>query len=118
VEENQRVLEEFLNRLKQQRLEPGTMDRARAQARAQFINRLAGNAGLAEMLGFYQANFGDWRKLFVNLDAYAKVTADDIQRVLIKYFVPTTRTTVSAVLPGQMTLMPAPPPEKRTGDKQ
>jgi predicted Zn-dependent peptidase len=118
VEENQRTLEEFLNRLKQQRLDPGTMDRARAQARAQFINRLSGNAGLAGMLGFYQANFGDWRKLFVNLDAYAKVTADDMQRVLIKYFVPMTRTTVSAVLPGQMTLMPAPPPEKRAGDKQ
>ena len=33
VEENQRTLEEFLNRLKQQRLDPGAMDRAPADRR-------------------------------------------------------------------------------------
>ena len=34
----------------------------------------------------YYANYGDWRKLFTDLDDIDKVTADDVQRVAAQYF--------------------------------
>ena len=37
-------------------------------------------------------NFGDWRKLFTQMDEINKVTADDVQRVAKKYFVEQMRT--------------------------
>src|SRR5207248_1744552 len=62
-DELQKALDELLNRLKQQKLDGNTLARAKAQARVMTISRLTSNAGLAGMLGAYQANYGDWRKL-------------------------------------------------------
>jgi predicted Zn-dependent peptidase len=101
VEENETALEQYLNRLKMQKIDKPIIDRAKAQARVMMVNRMTGNAGLAGMLGVYQANYGDWRKLFSSADDLDKVTADDLQRVLLRYFVPSSRTTVHTVLPGQ-----------------
>jgi predicted Zn-dependent peptidase len=101
VEENEKALDEYLNRLKQQRMELPVIDRAKAQARVVLVNRLSSNAGIAGLLGNYQAEYGDWRKLFANADSLAKVSADDLQRVLQRYFVPTSRTTVYTILSGQ-----------------
>ena len=53
------------------------------------------------MLAVYQANYGDWRKLFSEIDDLNKVTAADLQRVMIKYFVPTGRTSAYTAVPGQ-----------------
>jgi predicted Zn-dependent peptidase len=122
ADELQRALDEFLNRLKQQRLDDNTMVRARAQARAMLMNRLGGNAGLAAMLGMYQGGYGDWRKLFLTVGEVNKVTADEIQTVLLKYFVPISRTTAYTVFPGQSGMTPAtrpaPPAVTKPGDKQ
>jgi predicted Zn-dependent peptidase len=106
VDENEKALEDYLNRLKLQRMELPLIDRAKALARATLVNRLAGNTGLAGMLGVYQATYGDWRKLFTAADDLSKVTADDLQRALVKYFVPANRTTVHTVLPGQLEAAP------------
>ena len=101
VEENQKALEEFLNRLKLQPWETNILTRARAQARAIYLNHLAGSSGLAAMLASYEGSYGDWHKLFASTDEVNKVTSEDLQRVLIKYFIPTGRTTVYTVFPGQ-----------------
>jgi predicted Zn-dependent peptidase len=115
-DELQKALDELLNRLKQQKLDSNTLARAKAQARVITINRLTSNAGLAGMLGAYQANYGDWRKLFLVADDYGKVSADDIQRVLVRYFIPTARTMAYTVLPGQSGATPAAKPPQ-PGDK-
>jgi predicted Zn-dependent peptidase len=107
VEENERALEVYLNRLKMQPIEKPVIDRAQALVRVSVLNRLNSNAGLAELLGTYQAEYGDWRKLFATTDELNKVTAEDLQRVLTKYFVPASRTTVHTVLPGQPEAAPA-----------
>jgi predicted Zn-dependent peptidase len=101
VEENQRALDEFLNRLKMQSWEPNLLTRAKAQARAIYLGRLSGNGGLAAMLAAYQGIFGDWRKLFLSTEEINQVTSEDLQKILVKYFVPAGRTTVYTVFPGQ-----------------
>jgi zinc protease len=110
VDENQKALEEALNRLKMQKVDLNTLARAKAQARAGVLNRLGGNAGLAGMLGVFQGTYGDWRKLFTTMDDYNKVTVDDIQRLVAMYFVPTARTVAYTVPPGQSGGGPAPAP--------
>ena len=117
ADELQRALDEFLNRLKQQRLDDNTMVRARAQARVTLMNRLGGNAGLAAMLGLYRGGYGDWRKLFLTVGEVNKVSAGDIQRVLLKYFVPIGRTTAYTMYPGQSGMPPAPRPSPPAVDK-
>ena len=52
-----------------------------------MIRQLDSNSGLASLLSSYQANFGDWRKLFTSIDEINQVTAEDVQRVAQTYFV-------------------------------
>jgi predicted Zn-dependent peptidase len=80
-----------------------TLKRVKTKVRASLIRRLDSNSGLAAQLNFYYVNFGDWRKLFTQLDEYDKINADDVMRVAKKYFVPQTRTVA------RLTTAPAPP---------
>jgi predicted Zn-dependent peptidase len=73
--------------------------------------RIAGNSGMAAMLGLFQANYGDWRRLFTIADQMNRVSADDLQRVLLKYFVLSSRTTVHTAMASQ-------PETALAGDKQ
>jgi predicted Zn-dependent peptidase len=73
--------------------------RAKTQARAGVIKRLADNSSLANLLVTCHAGFGNWRKIFTSLDQLNKVTAEDVQRVAQKYFVATNRT-VAYTRPG------------------
>jgi hypothetical protein len=52
------------------------------------------------MLATYQGTLGDWHKLFNSPDDIDKVTSDDLQRILVKYFVPSGRTMVYTAFPG------------------
>ncbi len=56
------------------------------------IRGLAGNAGLAQNLGYAWAVGGDWREVFRELPKLQAVTAADIQRVAKTYFTPANRT--------------------------
>ena len=69
----------------------------KTKVRAGLIRRLGSNAGLASVLTVYYATYGDWRKLFTSLDDLNKVTADDVQRVALKYFDPASRTVAYTV---------------------
>jgi predicted Zn-dependent peptidase len=71
-----------------------TLQRVKTKLRAELIRKLASNSGLASELTTYFANYGDWRKLFTELEEYDKVTGDDVQRVARTYLV-TDHSTVS-----------------------
>jgi predicted Zn-dependent peptidase len=119
VEENQRALEELLQRFKSTPVEQPVLQRVKALGRANLVRRMSGNADLAGLLAQYAVSYGDWRKLFTALDDLNQVKAEDVQRAANRYFVATGRTTVQTVLPGQSNAAPPPrPPERRTGGLQ
>jgi predicted Zn-dependent peptidase len=116
VEENQRALEDLLQRVKSTPPDPQSLARAKAQGRANIVRRMTSNSELAHLLAFVSANNGDWRKLFTTLDDLDQVKAEDVQRAANRCFVVTGRTTVSTTLPGQSGVPPA--SERRTGGLQ
>jgi predicted Zn-dependent peptidase len=92
AEENEQALYGVLDRLKKNKVDDETLNRVKTKVRAGLIRQLDSNQGLASQLTFYQAFYGDWRKLFDSVREVEKVTAADVQRVAREYFVDTRRT--------------------------
>ena len=69
----------------------------KTRAKAGLIRGLASNGGIAGQLATYQAQYGDWRELFRNVERIEKVTKEDILRVARATFVPTNRTVAMLV---------------------
>lgn len=109
VEENQKAVEDLLVKFSAQPPDAETLERVKTKLRAGLIRRLASNAGLASLLTTFYGTYGDWRKLFTSVDDWNRVTAADVQRVALKYFTATGRTTaytVSIAPPGTPTAAP------------
>ncbi len=90
--ENEKELDVIIANLKKEKVDEASLARVKTRTRAGLIRQLDNNAGLAQLLAAYYANYGDWKKLFTSLDDIDKVTADDVQRVAREYFVPDNRT--------------------------
>lgn len=99
IAENQKALDELIDRFKAGLVDAETLKRVKTKTRAGLIRQLASNAGLASQLTTYHAMYGDWRKIFTNLDELDKVTAEDVQRVARKYLVPQARTVAITAQP-------------------
>lgn len=82
-----------VERLKTELLPNEEVEKIKARAKAQFINQLNSNQGLALQLCSYQTIWGDWHEMFKSYDRINKVTAEDIQRVAKEYLTETNRTT-------------------------
>ena len=108
VEENEKAFYDLLERFKSQKVDPEALARVKTKTRASLIRQLASNAGLASLLTAYHADYGDWRKLFTQLEEIDKVTVDDVQRVARRYFVPESRTVA-------YTYQPKPQAKPQTG---
>ncbi|HZU27840.1 MAG TPA: pitrilysin family protein [Bryobacteraceae bacterium] len=108
LEENEKECYAIIERLKTEKVDDETLKRIKTRLRASLIRQLDNNAGLAAELTTAYVEYGDWRKLFTQLDDYDKVTADDIQRVARQYFIPDTRTVAEIVPPRQSSPAPAP----------
>jgi predicted Zn-dependent peptidase len=92
VEENEKALEGIIDRVKKDRVDAESIQRVKTKLRAALIRKLDSNSGLASELCSYYVNFGDWRKLFTELEDYDRVTVDDVQRVAKTYLMKETRT--------------------------
>lgn len=103
VEEGEKNLYEIIERVKKQKIDAETLDRVKTKLRATLIRKLDNNAGLASELCSYYVAYGDWRKLFTELDEYNRITADDVQRVAKTYLVPSTRTVAYTYAPAPAT---------------
>jgi predicted Zn-dependent peptidase len=99
VAENEKALDDLLVRFESQPVDADVLARAKTQARAGVIRRLGNNAGLASLLTSYAVNYGDWRRLFTDIDELNKVKATDVQRVALHCFVPASRTVAYTVAP-------------------
>src|SRR5579863_1978235 len=90
--ENEKELDVLLDNLKKEKVDEAALARVKTRTRATLIRQLDNNEGLAQLLASYYGNYGDWKKLFTDLDEIDKVTADDVQRVVRQYFTNDNRT--------------------------
>jgi predicted Zn-dependent peptidase len=97
--ENEKELDSLIVNLKKEKVDEAALARVKTRTRAGLIRQLDNNAGLAQLLASYHANYGDWRKLFTSLDELDKVTADDVRRVVRQYFTAENRTVAVTLQP-------------------
>ena len=98
-EENEKAAYEIIDRVRKQKVDAASLERVKTKLRADLIRKLDNNSGLATELCTFYMNFGDWRKLFTQLDEYNRVTLDDVQRVARTYLVDETRTVAYTFAP-------------------
>lgn len=76
------------------------MERVRNQIAAGNVRRLQSNLGLAFQLVESESLMGDWRETFRMSERLRSVTADDVKRVVARYFTPQNRTVATLVRTG------------------
>ena len=101
VEENEKALYEIIERVKKDKVDNETLQRVKVKLRAALIRKLDNNGGLAAELCSYAVAYGDWRKLFTELEDYNRVTADDVQRVAATYLIDSARTVAYTYAPAE-----------------
>ncbi len=104
LQENEKELDSIIENLKTQKVDEEALKRVKTRTRAALIRQLDNNAGLADLLASYYANFGDWKRLFTDIDRIDKVTGEDVQRVAREYLRVENRTV-------GITVQPAAPPK-------
>jgi len=87
-----KLIDEELEKLKDEPISEQELHRVKTQARASLIRQLQSNSGLALQLAIAEVIQGDWRELFRSLDKINSVTAADIQRVAGEVFRSNART--------------------------
>lgn len=85
-EECEKEIFDQVEKLKTQAMPEEELNKIKARAKAQFINQLEGNAGLAFQLSGYEVQWGDWHEMFKELDRINAVSTQDVQRVAKQYF--------------------------------
>jgi predicted Zn-dependent peptidase len=90
--ENEKAFYSVIDRLRKDPIDAQTLARVKTKTRANLIRQLDSNSGLARLLTSAYANYGDWRKIFTDLEDVEKVTAQDVQRVANQYFTDMSRT--------------------------
>lgn len=86
------TIEEEIQKVKDGEITLQELERARTNARAGLVRSLDSNSGLAQSLASAEAQRGDWRNVFTNLEDLQNVTLEDLQRVANKYFTRNNRT--------------------------
>ena len=64
------------------------IDKVKNNIDAELIYSLQSNSGLASQLAFYESLTGNWEYIYDLQDRIHKITAEDVKRVVKKYFVP------------------------------
>jgi predicted Zn-dependent peptidase len=101
VEENEKEIYSIIENVRTNKVDDTTLKRVKTKLRADLIRKLASNSGLAEELCTYWVAYGDWRRLFTELEDYEKITAEDVLRVAKTYLVPEHRTVAYTYVPAE-----------------
>jgi predicted Zn-dependent peptidase len=97
AEELGKGLIEELERLKREPVSDPELQKIKNQIETSFLRKLDSNSSLAYWLSYGQSLFGTWRYVTDRIQAYGKVTAEDVRRVAQKTFIPRNRTTATLV---------------------
>lgn len=92
LEENEKACYDIIERLKTKKVDDEVLKRVKTKLRADLIRKLDSNSGLASELTSYHVAYGDWRRLFTDIEEYNRITADDVMRVAKQYLTAETRT--------------------------
>ncbi len=98
VDEVATSLRAEIERLKTEPVTEAELKRVKTQARAELIEALDSNMGMAQQLLEYEVKTGSWRNLFKQLGRLEAVGARDVQRVARATFTPQNRT-IGKLLP-------------------
>jgi predicted Zn-dependent peptidase len=101
AEELEKALLEELDRLKKEPVEEQELQKIKNQIQTSFLRKLDSNSSLAYWLSYGQSLFGSWRYVTERIQAYEKVTPEDVRRAARKYFIPRNRTVATLVKPSE-----------------
>lgn len=96
-EELEKAVYRELDRLKNEPVAESELKKVQNQIQMNILRKLNSNSKLAYWLSYGQSLWGDWRYFTERLQAYEKVSAEDIRRVAQKYFAPRNRTVATLV---------------------
>ncbi len=99
AEELEKAWEEIIGRIQKEGVDEATVKRVKVKSRAGLLRALDSNSGLAGALASTWMEYGDWRKIFTDLEELDKVTPADVQRVAKAYFTPRNKTVGVTVQP-------------------
>jgi predicted Zn-dependent peptidase len=97
-----------IDKLKTQDVTDAELEMYKTRSRADILRTLDSNSGLAEELGSYQSQYGDWRMLFEQLTKIDAVTKADIRRVANQVFTAKNCTSAMIEFSPAKPLKPAP----------
>jgi predicted Zn-dependent peptidase len=99
--ELEKGLLEELERLKKEPVPDPELQKIKNQIQTSFLRKLDSNSSLAYWLSYGQSLFGTWRYVTDRIQAYEKVTPEDVLRVAQRYFIPRNRTVATLVKPSE-----------------
>ncbi len=94
------ILYEELEKVREHPVTEQELQKAKNTAVADFYRSMKTIDGKANTIGFYDVVYGDYHKLFEQVDLLNKVSLEDVQGVAKKYFDPTNRT-IAVLVPDQ-----------------
>ena len=93
----EKALYEEINRVKTEKPEDRELQKSRNALLADFYRELKTIDSKAKLIGNHEIFFGDHLKITSAAEAILKVTAEDVQRVAVKYFTEKNRTVATLV---------------------
>ena len=91
--------EEIVTKIQKEGVDEPTVKRVKVKMRAGLLRALDSNSGLAGAFASTWMEYGDWRKLFTDLEELDKVTPADVQRVAKTYLTANNKTVGITVQP-------------------
>ncbi|MFW6085805.1 MAG: M16 family metallopeptidase [Myxococcota bacterium] len=103
AQEAMALLDEEIDRIREEPVSEHDLDKAKNRYELGFLHGMETANGKGEQIGFYETVLGDPGRIFESLDAYRRVTTEDVQRVARKYLVRKRRTVITVLPTGEKT---------------
>lgn len=96
---NMEIVLAEIEKVRNELIPESELEKIKAQSKANFINLMGSNNGMAGQLAAFQIRTGNWRDLFKELEKINSLTTEDIKRVAQLYLDPSRRVIASIEKP-------------------